>query len=862
MTSPFDTIPRSDGAAPVLRINAPRGRSTPSIARLGVSSTLSKAIAVALGLGGMGTAIAQVATNVPQAATSGELEEVTVTANRRAENLQDVPISISVLTGTTLAELNVQTLDDFVKYLPNVTTASTGPGQGEVYMRGLSSTHEGNQVTGSTGLFPNVAIYLDDQSAQLPGRNLDVYAADLERIEVLEGPQGTLYGAGAQAGALRYITNKPKLDVTEGSANGSYSTTAHGGPSSALQAVLNVPLIPDTLALRGVIYDDFRGGYINNVPGTFTRQPTDAGIVSYFGGVVPAGSESLSNSSTVANGINTVEYKGVRLSGLYKIDADWNVLIQQSYQHMEADGTFAYDPTLGDLDVQQWNPSYDKDEFEDTAWTVNGRAGPLKLVYTGGYLIRNVDQVADYTDYARGHYADYYQCNGPQFTPGTTAKCYSPSSTWNNVLRNTHQSHEVRLSTAEELRLRAIGGLFWEDYQIQTSQNFLYGNPEAGFPVLSPVDTITTFDPSPRLPGTAFLTDATRGYRQRAIFGEVAFDFIPHALTLTLGTRFYHFDNFLQGQSDSEYGCRNADTCTPANGIFKIFNLSQVDSGHKSKVNLSYKPLDGIMIYATYSEGFRPGGFNSGTGILSPSSPLYGKFSPPLYYGSDSLRNYELGFKTQWLDHRLQFDGAIYEEKWDNVQLEINDPSVYGNFGFNTNGPNYRVRGFEGNIVYRVTEQLTLNSSFAWNQSEQVNAPSLVGSTGVINLFPTEGIGSPLANAPPFQGTIRARYEVPIASYNWHAQVGAQHSDHSFADVVTQGVDGPPNYELAPYTTYDAALGVAKGPWTAEFFGQNLTDTRAEMYISSAQFVKLVTPNRPRTLSLRFSYKFSGGASQ
>jgi iron complex outermembrane recepter protein len=826
-----------------------RARSKSVDSRPPSRNTLSHAIALVLGVGSMSPVFGQSVGN-------GELEEIMVTATRRAENLQDVPIAITALTANTLAELNVQTLDDFVKYLPNVSTAGAGPGQGEVYMRGLSSTHEGNQVSGASGTFPNVAVYLDDQSAQLPGRNLDIYAADLERIEVLEGPQGTLYGAGAQAGALRYITNKPKLNVTEGSASASYSTTAHGDPSSSLEAMINVPLIADTLALRAVIYNDARGGYINNVPGTFTRAPTDAGIVSYFGGVVPPGSPSLSNSNTVGNGINTVVYKGIRLSGLYKINDDWNVLLQQSYQQMEADGIFAYDPTLGDLNVQQWNPSYDKDRFEDTAWTVNGRIDALKLVYTGGYLVRKVDQVADYTQYARGHYADYYQCRPATAT--TAGMCYSPSSTWHNVVQNTHQSHEFRVSTPDELRLRAIGGVFWEDYKIQTSQDFLYADPAAGFAPFAPIGGITTFNPSTRPAGTAFLTDDTRGYKQRAIFGELAFDLVPHALTLTVGTRFFRFNNYSQGQSDSEYGCRDVDPCTPASGIFKVFNHVQINSGHKSKVNLSYKPVEDVLIYATYSEGFRPGGFNNGTGILSKSSPLYGKFTFPQFYGSDGLKNYEIGWKTQWFDHRLQVNGAAYEEKWSNVQLEINDPSVYGNFGFTTNGPNYRVRGIEGNVVFRVTDQLTLNSSFAWNRSQQINAPSLQGATGLIQLFPTEGVGSPLSNAPPFQGNIRARYEIPIADYNWHAQVGAQRSDHSYADVVTQGVDGPPNYELAAYTTYDASLGVAKDAWSAEFFGQNLTDTRAQLFISSAQFVPLTTVNRPRTMGLRFSYKFTG----
>ena len=338
--------------------------------------SISRAIAIALGLGGAGAAFAQ--------ATAGnELEEVVVTATRRSENLQNVPIAITALTGNTLSELNVQTLDDFVKYLPNVSTAGVAPGQDEVYMRGLATTHQGSQVVGGTGTFPNVAIYLDDQSVQLPGRNLDVYAADLARIEVLEGPQGTLYGAGAQAGAVRYITNKPKLDVDEGSVDASYSTTAHGDPSASGVAMINIPVIPGALALRAVIYDDSRGGYIHNVQSTFARSPSDAGIAYYFGGVVPPGSSTLSNANLVSNAFNPLTYKGMRISGLYQFNDDWSLLVQQSYQSMEADGVFAYDPQLGDLDVQQYNPSKDLDKFEDTAWTLNGRIGALKLVYTG-----------------------------------------------------------------------------------------------------------------------------------------------------------------------------------------------------------------------------------------------------------------------------------------------------------------------------------------------------------------------------------------------------------------------------------------------------------------------------------------------
>jgi outer membrane receptor protein involved in Fe transport len=223
--------------------------------------------------------ILELATPEPVRSRPSEpLPDVIVTANRREESQQDVPVTMQVLTGATLHSLNATTLDDYVSYLPGVTAHGVGPAQNNIYIRGLATGDSPNQGAGFEGSFPNVAIYLDEQSAQLPGRNLDVYAADLDRIEVLEGPQGTLFGAGAQAGVLRYITNKPRLDVTEAEVHAGYATTAHGDPSGALDAVLNVPIILDTLAVRGVLYNERRGGYIANTPATFARASTDASI--------------------------------------------------------------------------------------------------------------------------------------------------------------------------------------------------------------------------------------------------------------------------------------------------------------------------------------------------------------------------------------------------------------------------------------------------------------------------------------------------------------------------------------------------------------------------------------------------------
>src|SRR5215468_9311494 len=409
-----------------------------------MKSKISYAVAAILG-GASVAAPAQEQTATTSESTSEGITEVIVTAQRRTERMQDVPISMQALTGQALQQLNVQTFDDFLKYLPNVTSASNGPGRNEVFMHGLSAGSQASQGSGSTGLWPNVAIYLDNQSGQLPNRNLDIYAADIERIEVLAGPQGTLFGAGAEAGVIRYITNAPKLDRTEGNVTASYGVTAGGDPNTAVNAVLNLPLIEGKMAVRGVIYNDRRGGYIDNVPATFTRKNTDIGIFSAWvpvtpipgtnpvqyscpdglpnsgagGYCVPPGSPTVNNNLIARDNINPVTYQGVRAELLYKFSDDWDLLISQSYQDMHSQGVFYQQPFGSDgqplqpLQVTLFNTAYNKDKFESTAWTVNGKFGAIKAVYTGGYLVRHVDQTGDYTNYARGVYADYYQCYGP-----------------------------------------------------------------------------------------------------------------------------------------------------------------------------------------------------------------------------------------------------------------------------------------------------------------------------------------------------------------------------------------------------------------------------------------------------------------
>ena len=399
----------------------------------------------------------------------GEPFQVIVTASRREEYLQDVPITIQVITGEHLNELSVTTFNDLQKFTTNITYSGNGPGTGNVFIRGLGAAGSGNQNQSTIAPFPNVALYLDEQAMQFPGRNNDVYMVDLERVEVLEGPQGTLFGGGAQAGAIRYITNKPKLGVTSGDVSAAYGITAGGDPNATVNATLNLPF-GDSFALRGVIFSERRGGYIDNV---FAN-------IKYVPGTVPAGlpngGPTASNAFLVETNTNPVDYQGFRLSALWKINDSWDALLQQSYQNMEADGYFYAYPNdvngkpLDQYQITAFTPAYTKDRYESTALTVNGKLSDLlSVLYAGSYMVRHIEGQQDYSNYLAGSAGSYYACIGTGAAyfnpgnfrgpfPGLTGKplqCYPPVAAWHDSVRNEHQSHEIRISTNAEHRARA-----------------------------------------------------------------------------------------------------------------------------------------------------------------------------------------------------------------------------------------------------------------------------------------------------------------------------------------------------------------------------------------------------------------------
>jgi outer membrane receptor protein involved in Fe transport len=877
-------------------------------------------LAIAAVLGGAAVGAAHAASPADTDSGTDTIQEITVTAQRRSESMQDVPISMQAFTAKSLEQLNIQTFDDYIKYLPNVTTASNGPGQNEVFMRGLSAGSQASQGSASTGLFPNVAIYLDNQSVSMPNRNLDVYAVDLNRIEVLEGPQGTLFGSGAESGVIRYITNLPKIDVTEGNVKAGYGTTAGGDPNSDVQAVLNLPIVPGHVAFRAVVYDDRRGGYINNVPGTFTRANTDVGIAyagyaavngacpngkppGASGYCVPPGSPSINNNNLVGNAINPVTYQGIRGQLLYQINDDWDVVLGQLYQSTNSQGVFYQQPDSSDgvplapLEVTLFNPAYAKDAAEQTSITVDGKLGPLKAVYTGGYLVRNIEQQGDYTNYSRGVYADYYQCVGGAFTADEKPKCYSPSASWHSDEENHHLQQEFRLSTPDDWRVRGIFGAFYEDNKLYDQTSWMYKTlPACSATVttgcLSDVGTFqgtTVANPGVQPDSTSFYQDSVRETKQTAFFASTDIDLIPKTLTLTLGTRHYLFENSYKGSVLSSFDCYEQGT--PVGGCQSAAsynldgqNLHDTESGWKSRANLTWHVLPDVMLYYTWSQGFRPGGFNQNGGtkhILGTDGVE--QYLLPTSYAPDKLTNNEIGWKTEFFDHRVQWNGAYYRENWNNVQISFFDPGLVGNLFYNTNGQDFLIKGIETQLTFRVVGGLTLTGAGSWNSSTQTNSPSLIDNnpasanfgkpitqncnsgTCVAVTNPFGPIGSPTANSPPIQLSLRARYEWSFSDYNSFVQAGVTHQGHSFTQAGSNpsfaGSSGPVatsrlRFEDPAYSTVSAQAGIAKDSWNVMISGENLANSNAAVFTSTDQFIVEQTPLRPRVLELSFGYKF------
>jgi outer membrane receptor protein involved in Fe transport len=760
-----------------------------------------------------------------------------------------------------------------------VTSGGSGPGQNTIYIRGVASTTPTLTTSGVAGLSPNVALYLDEQPLSQPGRNLDVYVADINRVEVLKGPQGTLFGASSQAGTVRLITNKPDPSGFSGNARFSAAQTSDGDPSYSGEGMINIP-ISDSFTARAVVYADQQGGYIDNVAGSVDASssarfrpagtmrangvPVSAGRAGFQAGADLSGVNFLSanNSDRTEDNFNGTTYAGGRLSGLWNINDDWDLLVGVANQSIDTDGVFFVDPNLGDLEIQRYEKDSLSDDFDNYNWTLTGRVSDLELLYTGAYTDRKTDQSVDYTDYLFvGQYLPYYICTSAAVYPGDSAPggtCQSPALFVNSETKTTVQTHEFRVSTNAEDRFRATVGAFYSEMDLRELNSFTYpGSEIIGFGPNFSAEPSSAEDKGQWPKGVIFRNDVKRTDEQMAAFASLDFD-ITDQFTATLGARYYDVEVDLVGSAKGSFYTKG-ETEYPSPrgpdgpGTYEAYSASKsldlLFSGENDKAktdgvigraSLAWTPTDDQMYYATWSQGFRPGLLNRPGGQCNAA----GSFCVPFALDTDTVDNYELGWKVDLLDNRLRFNGSIFYIEIEDLQTSIFDPSI-SNLFFSANAANAEVKGIEGELTWAPenVEGLTLSGGISLLDTEITDVKDGIGD--VVK-------GDELAFAPEFKGNLQARYQWDLSDgMQAHVMGNAAYSDTSYTDIVDIN-----RIELDSWFLLGATAGVSTEEWTAEVYADNLTDESAELSGGFGYDVERITVARPLTIGVRFSLNF------
>lgn len=782
---------------------------------LGRSRTakLASMLLATTALSGMLPAMAQDASK--PAEEKGTVEKITVTSQKRSQQLQDVPASVQAISTKKLEELQITDINDYSKHLPNVTIQPTSPGFVGVYMRGVASGENRNH----SGPSPSVGMYLDEIPITTIQGALDVHVYDISRVESLAGPQGTLYGANSQAGTIRIITNQPDTTEFYGSATVEVNAVDHGGIGHSQEGFVNVPL-SSKAAVRIVGWNQHDAGYIDNVFGTRNYQEAILGAP----GIVD------DNADRVKDDYNTVDTYGARAALRIDLDDNWTLTPMVSAQDQKSKGIFSYSPSIGDLQVTHWFPEDAHDRWLLAALTVEGKISNLDVTLASGYLTRTVDSNSDYADYGFFYdtilgYGNYFNSNG---NPGAPA-VINPAQYIQARDGYTKESVELRVASPADQELRFIGGVFYQRQEHEIFQRYRLDGFFDGYDI-------------PGLADTIWLTSQLRIDIDKAIFGEVSYD-LSDQLTATVGLRMFESENSLEGffGFSSLFG---ADYGVPTLGEGSCFGPSMTDrapctnlnkitkeDGTTHRFNLSYEIDDKKMIYFTYSTGYRPGGVNR-RGTLPP-------------YQSDYLTNYEVGWKTTLAGDKLRFNGAIFIEEWDDFQfsfLGLNGLTQIQNAG------QAKIHGIETDIEWRPTAAFSVTAAATWLETEFSGGPA----------FPPATLELPVT--PRFKGNVTARYEYKLFGMDSYTQGTLVHSADAGIDLraAEDAIIG----RLPEYTLVDFSTGFDMDTLKIDLYLKNVFDERAlvgrytECAISVCGGMAYDTPTQPRTGGIKISHSF------
>ena len=757
-----------------------------SVRRVGAAALLASTI-----LGASGAAFAQDAAPVDAAS---DANEIIVTATKRSETLQNVPISLQVLSPAIMDQHQVASFDDYVKLLPSVSYQSFGPSQSQLYFRGIASGGDGL----ASGPLPTSGLYIDEIPVTTIYQSIDLHVYDMARVEALSGPQGTLYGASSLSGTLRLITNKPDTRKFAAGYDLEFNKFGKGDWGGTAEAFVNVPL-SDIVALRVVGFYERDGGYIDNVPGQRTYQRPH----TLPDGSVANAPLTVNNSRFVEKNFNDVTSYGGRAALGIDLDDNWTATPAIIYQHQVANGTFLYDPKVGDLEVHDFTPDKNTDRWYLASLTIQGKLSNWDVTYSGSYLGRHVDTVADYS------YFSVYYDSLPDYNYAldTLGNPLDPTQVIRTRDTYTKMAHELRVSSPAEDRFRITAGMY---FQRQTNRHIAHYI----FPGISTASTTPFSPPVPGgFPDDVFYTNIYRVDRDYAAFGEAAFDILPE-LTLTGGIRGFMAKNTLHGFSGgistipSDCLAQNANECP-------TIDKRYTEAGETHKVNLTWKIDRDRMIYATYSTGFRPGGNNR-------KVIFNGQTLNPPPYRADTLTNYEIGWKTSWFGRSLRFNGALFLEDWKDVQYSL--PGLLGIFS-TYNAGKARSKGVEADINWTLGG-LNLAASGTYVDAK-LTSPfcDVVNGCDPANggeLFAPKGQRLPIT--PKFKINGTARYTFDMGSAKSFVQAGVNHQSGTTSYLTTAGAAafGP----TKGFTTFDFSAGAELWGLSLEAFIVNAFDKR------------------------------------
>ncbi len=819
----------------------PRASGISRMARL----PLAAAIYLAIGSTAFAQDAAEPEAGQPADSSKGQttsLETVTVTAQKRTENLQEVPINIQVLGTEQLETMNVSDFEDYVKYLPSVSYQSVGPGFAQIYMRGVASGGDGNH----SGSLPSVGVYLDEQPITTIQGPLDIHVYDVERVEALSGPQGTLYGASSQAGTLRIITNKPDPSGFSAGYGFEVNSVSHGGTGYVSEGFLNQPL-SESAAIRLVGWHKHDAGYIDNVFGTRTFPSWDADS---------GGNGTIDNAERAEDNYNDVDTTGARIALKLDLNDEWTISPTIMGQKQVSNGSFAFDPNVGDLALTHFYRERSDDRWTQAALTVEGRIGNFDMTYAFAHLKRDVDIDSDYSDYSFWYDTLYsyggYICSELDSegacVPGSLI---NPSQYIQGVDGYNKTSHELRFASPQDNRFRIAAGIFLQEQKHDIEQRYLVDGD------LADGISVTNW------PDTLWLTQQDRRDKDSAIFSELSFDFTDK-LTGNIGARFFRVNNSLKGFfgfSDGFSGSTGEAACfdqTDFDGA-PCVNLDKrvKENGNIGRANLTYQATDQVMFYGTWSEGYRPGGINR-RGSLPP-------------YLSDFLTNYEVGMKSAWLDNTVIFNASLFRQEWEDFQF-----SILGANGLTEikNANQARINGMELDLTWSASYNLQISGGVSMYDAElTANYCGFTDENGIPVTDcdePQAPSGTQLPVTPKIKGNLTARYTADVGDMQIFGQGIVAHTGERESDlrIATRDILG----KLGSYSTLDLSAGLGKNNWTVEMYVNNVTDERAEISrftqcaeaVCGAAGVLAEYPdgqiysvtNQPRTFGVKFSQQF------